>query len=260
MAPIELKDLKIQLQDLLNNGFIHPSISHWGALVLFVKKKYRSMRLYIYYRHQNKLTIKNQYPLLHIDYLFDQLKGALTEVLPVEGKGKLCTSNNICMWYGHYDFLVMPFGLTNALVAFMDLMNHIFQPYLDQFVVVFIDVIMVYSKSETEYDEHLRIVLQVLQKKQLYEKLSKCKVWLSEVVFLGHVISVEEIRIDPKKIEAILQWKAPNNVSETRSFLGLAEYYRRFVNEFFKMAMLMIKLQKNIPFVWTEQCQESFEN
>ncbi|XP_040951282.1 uncharacterized protein [Gossypium hirsutum] len=162
--------------------------------------------------------------------------------------------------YGHYEFFVMPFGLTNAPAAFMDLMNRIFQPYLDQFVVVFIDDILVYSKSESEHDQHLRTVLQILREKQLYGKLSKCEFWLSEVVFLGHVVSADGIRVDPKKIEAIVQWKAPKNVSEVRSFLGLAGYYRRFVNGFSKIALPMTKLlQKNVPFIWDDQCQRSFE-
>ncbi|KAG8500394.1 hypothetical protein CXB51_004416 [Gossypium anomalum] len=128
--------------------------------------------------------------------------------------------------YGHYEFLVMPFGLTNAPAAFMDLMNRVFQPYLDQFVVVFINDILVYSKSEDEHDEYLRVVLQILREKQLYAKISKCEFWLHEVTFLEHVVFIEGIRVDPRKIEAVLDWKQPKNVSEIRSFLGLAGYYR----------------------------------
>ncbi|KAK5811401.1 hypothetical protein PVK06_026731 [Gossypium arboreum] len=127
------------------------------------------------------------------------------------------------------------------------------------FMVVFIDDILVYSKFESEHEQHLRIVLQTLREKQLYEKLSKYEFWLSEVVFLGHVVSANGIRVDPKNIEAIVQWKTPKNVSEVRSFLGLAGYYRRFVNGFSKIALPMTKLlQKNVPFVWNDQCQESF--
>lgn len=162
--------------------------------------------------------------------------------------------------YSHYEFLVMPFRLTNAPAAFMDLMNRIFQSYLDQFVVVFIDDILVYSKTEAEHDQHLRIVLQILREKQLYRKLSKYEFWLSEVVFLGHVVSADGIRVDPKKIKAIVQWKAPKNLSEVRSFLGLAGYYRRFVNGFSKIALPMTKLlQKNVHFIWDDQCQKIFE-
>ena len=162
--------------------------------------------------------------------------------------------------YGHYEFLVMPFGLTNAPAAFMDMMNRVFRPYLDQFVVVFIDDILVYSKSEAEHEQHLRIVLQTLREKQLYAKFSKCEFWLSEVVFLGHVVSAKGIQVDPKKIEAVMEWKQPKNVAEVRSFLGLAGYYRRFVEGFSSIAALLTKLlRKDVPFIWSATQQESFE-
>ncbi|KAG8497034.1 hypothetical protein CXB51_008258 [Gossypium anomalum] len=149
--------------------------------------------------------------------------------------------------YGHYEFLVMPFGLTNAPTAFMDLMNRVFQPYLDQFVVVFIDDILVYSETEAKHDEHLRTVF-------------KCEFWLREVTFLGHVVSAEEIKVDPRKIDAILKWKPPRSVSKIRSFLGLAGYYRRFVEGFSVVAAPLMKLiRKGVPFVWTEKHQEAFE-
>ncbi|KAK5775362.1 hypothetical protein PVK06_043246 [Gossypium arboreum] len=148
----------------------------------------------------------------------------------------------------------MPFGLTNAPAAFMDLMNRVFQPYLDQFVVVFIDDILVYSEMEAKHDEHLRIVLQVLREKELYAKFSKCEFWLREVTFLGHVVSAEGIKVDPRKIEAILEWKPPRSVSEIQSFLGLAGYYRRFVEGFSVIAAPLTKLiRKGVPFVWTEK-------
>lgn len=154
----------------------------------------------------------------------------------------------------------MPFGLTNAPAAFMDLMNRVFQPFLDQFVVVFIDDILVYSETEAKHDEHLRIVLRVLREKEFFAKFSKCEFWLREVTFLGHVVSAEGINVDLRKIEAILEWKPPRTVSEIRSFLGLAGYYRRFVEGFSVMAAPLTKLiRKGIPFVWTEKQQEAFE-
>ncbi|XP_052477803.1 uncharacterized protein LOC128033768 [Gossypium raimondii] len=162
--------------------------------------------------------------------------------------------------YSHYEFLVMPFGLTNAPTAFMYLMNRVFQQYLDRFVVVFIDSILVYSRTEDEHDEHLRIVLQILREKQLYAKFSKCEYWLRTETFLGHVVSVEGIRVDPQKIKAVLDWKQPKNVSEIRSFLGLAGYYQRFVEGFSLIAAPLTKLlHKSIPFDWTNAQQESFE-
>ncbi|KAA3483080.1 DNA/RNA polymerases superfamily protein [Gossypium australe] len=151
MVPKELVELKAQIQELLDRGFIFPSVSLWEALVLLVKRKDGSISMCIDYRQLNKLTIKNKYPLPRIDDLFDQTR------------------------YGHYEFLVMPFGLTNTPTAFTYLMNRVFQPYLDRFVVVFIDDILVYSKTEDEHDEYLRVVLQILREKQLYAKFSKCE-------------------------------------------------------------------------------------
>ncbi|WOH15373.1 hypothetical protein DCAR_0934911 [Daucus carota subsp. sativus] len=162
--------------------------------------------------------------------------------------------------YGHFEFLVMPFGLTNAPAVFMALMNKVFQPFLDKFVIVFIDDILVYSKSKSEHEEHLRTALQILRENQLYAKLSKCEFWLDHVVFLGHVISSKGIEVDPKKIEAIWNWEVPKNVTEVRSFLGMAGYYRRFVEGFSRIAGPMTKLlRKNVPFQWTEEAQQSFD-
>ena len=162
--------------------------------------------------------------------------------------------------YGHYEFLVMPFGLTNAPVIFMDLMNRIFRPYLDKFVVVFIDDILIYSHDETEHAEHLRTVLQILRDNQLYAKFSKSEFWLREVDFLGHIVSGEGIKVDTSKISAIVDWKPPRNVSEVRSFLGLVGYYRRFVEGFSMIATPLTRLlRKDVKFEWTEKCQQSFD-
>ena len=136
----------------------------------------------------------------------------------------------------------MPFGLTNAPAAFMDLMNRVFRPYVDQFVVVFIDDILVYSKDRENHDTHLRVVLETLRNEQLYAKLSKCEFWLNEVSFLRHIVSKEGIQVDLKKIEVVVEWKPPRNVIEVHSFLGLAGYYRRFVKEFSMIAAPMTRL------------------
>ncbi|KAA3466315.1 DNA/RNA polymerases superfamily protein [Gossypium australe] len=255
MAPIELKELKPQLQELIDRGFARPSFSPWGAQVLFLKKKDGMMRMCIDYRQLNKVMIKNKYPLPRIDDLFDQLKGA-TVFLKIDlrsGYYQLRMKDldvpkfAFRTRYEHYEFLVMPFRLTNAPAIFIDLINQIFRPYLDRFVV-------------SEHAEHLRIVLQTLRDKQLFAKFCKCKFWLREVGFLGHIVSVEGIRVDPSKISAVVDWKPQRNVSEVRSFLGLAGYYQRFVKGFSMIATPMTRLlQKDVKFEWSEKCQQSFK-
>ncbi|RVW79623.1 Transposon Ty3-I Gag-Pol polyprotein [Vitis vinifera] len=268
MAPVELKELKVQLQELLDKGFIRPSVSPWGAPVLFVKKKDGSMRLCIDYRELNKVTVRNKYPLPRIDDLFDQLQGACVfskidlrsgyHQLRVRGEDVPKTAFRTR--YGHYEFLVMPFGLTNAPAAFMDLMNRVFKPYLDQFVVVFIDDMLVYSRSREEHEGHLSIVLQTLRDKQLYAKLKKCEFWLDRISFLGHVVSNDGISVDPGEVDAVANWRRPSTVTEIRSFLGLAGYYRRFIEGFSKIALPLTKLtQKGVKFEWSDDCECSFQ-
>ena len=162
--------------------------------------------------------------------------------------------------YGHFEFIVMPFGLTNAPAAFMDLMHRVFQPYLDQFVVVFMDDILIYSQLEWEHEYHLRIVLQLLRDHQLYTKLSKCEFWIIEVRFLGHVVSALGVSVDPEKVEAVMSLERPNSVFEIRSFLGLTGYYRRFIKDFSRLAALMTRLtRKEVEFDWDDRCEEAFQ-
>ena len=156
-------------------------------------------------------------------------------------------------------YLDMPFGVANALGVFMDYMNRVFHPYLDSFMVVFIDDILVYSKTREEHEEHLRIMLQTLKDWQLYAQLSKCEFWLEKVSFLGHVISQGGIAVDPSKIEVVLKWESPKSVFEIKSFLGLARYYRRFIEGFSMLALPLTKLtRKGQAFVWDTQCEHSF--
>ncbi|KAL4038164.1 hypothetical protein IC575_001771 [Cucumis melo] len=197
--------------ELLDKGFIRPSVSPWGAPVLFVKKKDGSMRLCIDYRELNKVTVKNRYPLPRIDDLFDQLQGAtvFSKIDLRSGYHQLRIKDEdvpktaFRSRYGHYEFIVMSFGLTNAPAVFMDLMNRVFREFLDTFVIVFIDDILIYSKTEAEHEEHLRMVLQTLRDNKLYAKFSKCEFWLKQVSFLGHVVSKDGVSVDPAKIEAI---------------------------------------------------------
>nr|GEW58872.1 putative reverse transcriptase domain-containing protein [Tanacetum cinerariifolium] len=196
MAPVELKELKDQLQELLERGFIRPSVSPWGAPVLFVKKKDGSMR-----SGYHQLRVKKR------------------DVSKIAFRTR----------YGHYEFLVMPFGLTNAL-------------------------------TREEHEDHLRIVLEILRQKKLYAKFSKCDFWLGQMAFLGHVVSADGITMDPAKVEAITKWPRPTTVTKVKSFLGLASYYRRFVEGFSLLTLPLTKLiRKGEKFVWNEEREKSFE-
>ncbi|GKC68282.1 putative nucleotidyltransferase, ribonuclease H [Tanacetum coccineum] len=236
LAPSEMQELSGQLQELQDKGFIRPSHSPWGAPVLFVKKKDGSLRMCIDYRELNKLTVKNRYPLPRIDDLFDQLQGSrfFSKIDLRSGYHQLRVHEDdipktaFRTRYGHFEFTVMPFGLTNAPAVFMDLMNRVCKLYLDKFVIVFIDDILIYSKTKEDHEVHLGLVLELLRKEKLYAKFSKCEFWLQEVHFLGHVVNQNGIHVDPSKIEAVKNWKTPTTPSEIRSFLGLAEQEEAF--------------------------------
>ncbi|GJV91325.1 putative reverse transcriptase domain-containing protein [Tanacetum coccineum] len=268
LAPSEMEELSTQLQELSDKGFIRPSSSPWGAPVLFVKKKDGSFRMCLDYRELNKLTVKNRYPLPRIDDLFDQLQGSsvYSKIDLRSGYHQLRVRDEdipktaFRTRYGHYEFQVMPFGLTNAPIVFMDLMNRVCRPYLDKFMIVFIDDILIYSKTKEEHDAHLRLILELLKKEELYAKFSKCDFWLSKVQFLGHVIDSEGIHVDPAKIESIKDWESPKTPTEIRQFLGLAGYYRRFIEGFSKIAKPMTKLtQKSVKFNWGEKEETAFQ-
>ncbi|GJZ58399.1 putative reverse transcriptase domain-containing protein [Tanacetum coccineum] len=219
------------------------------------------------YHELNKLTVKNCYPLLRIDDLFDQLQG-------------LSVYSKIDLRSGYHqlrvreedipktafrtrtplDFQVMPFGLTNAPAVFMDLMNRVCKPYLDKFVIVFIDDILIYSKHKQEHEEHLKLILELLKKEELCAKFSKCEFWIPKVQFLGHVIDSQGIHVDPAKIESIKDWASPKSPIEIRQFLGLVGYYRRFIEGFSKIAKPMTKLtQKKVKFEWGDKQETMFQ-
>ena len=202
------------------------------------------------YRPLNAVIVKNKYPLPRIDTLFDQLAGAkvFSKIDLRSGYHQIkirpqdIPRTAFSTRYGLYEYLVMSFGLTNAPTFFMYLMNSVFMPELDKFLVVFIDDILIYSKNEEEHARHLRIILTRLREHQLYAKFSKCEFWLDRVQFLGHVLTPEGVSIDPSKVQDVLDWKSPRSVHQIRQFLGLAGYYRRFIPDFSKIAQPMTKL------------------
>jgi hypothetical protein len=257
----------MQLEELLKKGYICPSVSPWGAPIPFVKKKDGTLRLCIDFQQLNKYTINNKYPLPRIDDLFDRLRGEniyskidlRVGYHQVRINEEDIHKTTFRTMYGHYEFVVVPFGMTNAPVVFMSLMNDIFKNYLDKFVIVFLDDILIYSKSKEEHGHHLRLVLQVLRKHQLYAKLSKCYFYQNQIHYLGHIILEKGIVVYPKKIEAIRGWPTPSNVSGVRSFMGLVGYYRRFIVEFSNISYPITSLQKKgTKFEWTLKCENNF--
>ncbi|XP_052623525.1 transposon Ty3-I Gag-Pol polyprotein isoform X1 [Lactuca sativa] len=220
------------------------------------------------YRELNKLTIKNRYPLPRIDDLFDQLQGPnyFSKIDLRSGYHQLrvleedVPKTAFRTRYGHYEFVVMSFGLTNAPAVFMDLMNRVCRPYLDQLVIVFIDDILIYSRSKEEHSQHLHRVLETLLAEKLYAKFSKCEFWIRRVEFLGHVVSEAGIHVDPSKIKAIENWLAPKTPTEIRQFLGLAGYYCRFIQNFSRIAKPLTTLtQKGVAFDWEEKQERAFQ-
>nr|GEU47144.1 reverse transcriptase domain-containing protein [Tanacetum cinerariifolium] len=268
LAPSEMKELAKQLQKLSEKGFIRPSSSPWRAPVLFIKKKDGSFRMCIDYRELNKLTVKNRYPLPRIDDLFDQLQGSSiyskidlrTGYHQLRIREEDIPTTAFRTRYGHYEFRVMPFGLTNAPAVFMDLMYRVCKPYIDKFVIVFIDDILIYSNDKEEHREHLKTILELLKREQLYEKFSKCNFWLESVQFLGHVIDSKGVYVDHAKITAIKNWATPTTPTEVRQFLGLAGYYQRFIEGFSLISKPLTKLtQNNKKFEWETETEEAFQ-
>jgi hypothetical protein len=268
LSPPELAELKKQLIELLNSGKIRPSVSPWGASTLFVAKKdAEERRLCFDYRPVNEVTIKNNSSLPNIEELFDQLLGAkfFSKIDLRSGYHQIrihpedVDKTAFNTRYGHFEFLVLPFGLCNAPSTFMELMQRVFRDCVDEFVIVFMDDILVYSKTAEAHAQHLRHVMKLLRENQLYAKRSKCLFFQSRIKFLGHVITPDGISVDEEKITAIQRWPIPKNVSELRSFLGLAGYYRKFVRDFSQVALpLTLLLHSETKFEMKNEQLQSF--
>ncbi|GJR70755.1 putative reverse transcriptase domain-containing protein [Tanacetum coccineum] len=262
------RQVEFRIDLLLEKGFIRSSSSPWGAPVLFVKKKDGSFRMCIDYRELNKLTVENRYHLSRIDDIFDQLYGSSVyskidlrlEYHQLRIKEEDIPITAFRTRYGHFEFQVMPFGLTNVPAVFMDLMNRVCKSYLDKFIIVFIDDILVYSKNEEAHGKHLKIILELLKKERLYAKFLKCDFWLDSVQFLGHVIDHSCVQVNPTKIEAIKSWAAPTTLTKVKQFLGLVGYYRRFIEGFSLISEPLTKLtQKDKKYEWGKEEEEAFQ-
>ncbi|KAJ9507837.1 hypothetical protein QJQ45_019250, partial [Haematococcus lacustris] len=267
MSQPELDQLKKQLDDLLAKGFIRPSTSPFAAPVLFVRKKDGSLRLCVDFRALNQQTLKNRYPLPRIDDLLDQLSGAQvfskidlrSEYHQIRVAEDDIPKTAFRTRYGHYEFTVLPFGLCNAPATFQQLMNDVFKPHLDDFVLVYLDDILVFSKSAADHERHLHLTLSLLRQHQLCANLAKCAFWLDTVDFLGHIVSAAGIQPDPTKVKAVLDWPAPQDKHQLRSFLGTANYYRRLLHHHaHRVLPLTDLLRDEQPWRWGEAEQRAF--
>jgi hypothetical protein len=269
LSPSELEELRKTLDDLLAKGFIRPSNSPWGAPVLFAPKKDGGLRFCIDYRGLNKQTVKNAYLLPRADDLIDQLHGArlFSKIdlrsgywqIPIDPSDVSKTAFRTR--YGHFEWLVLPFGLTNAPAAFIDLMQKVFRDLLDRGVVIFLDDILIYSKTAEEHEQLLREVFTRLRHHKLYAKESKCELWRTEVTFLGHVINAEGVSMEASKVAATSAWPQPQDPSDIRSFLGLAGFYRRFIRQFSRFAApLTDLLVKGAIFEWSDRHNHAFHS
>ena len=267
LSPAENAEVQRQVAEGLQRQIIEPSSSPYGAPVLFVRKKDSSLRMCVDYRALNKITTKNKYPLPRIDDLLDQLHGAsVFSSLDLQSgyhqiriKEEDVPKTAFRTPLGHYQFRVLSFGLTNAPATFQATMNNIFRKQLGRFVLMYLDDILIFSKSPEEHAEHFRTVLDILRANHLYAKLSKCEFNKPELQFLGHIVGRQGIRVDPAKTAVISDWPRPKDAHQLRSFLGLATYFRRFVQGFSKLVSPLTDLIKGkVQWNWSERCQAAF--
>jgi hypothetical protein len=269
LSPLELREPKEQLARFIDQGIIEPSKSPYGASILFVPKPNgRGLRLCVDFRALNSITIKNRNPIPRIDDLLDAIAGAsfFTSIDLTSGYHQIRISEEdvpktaFRTPFGHYQFKVLIEGLNNAPATFQTVMNNIFRPYLRDFVVVYLDYILVYSKTEQDHERHLRLVLQKLREERFFACRQKCEFAKPEIKFLDHIVGADGIKVNPAKIAAVNDWPEPVNVHQVRFFLGLANYFRKCIQGYAKLAAPLTDLTKaNHSFRWTDECQSAFD-
>ncbi|GJP48756.1 hypothetical protein CLOM_g8031 [Closterium sp. NIES-68] len=268
LSPAEYEEAKLQIKDYLDKGWIEPSASPYGAPILFVHKKGGGLRMCVDYRALNKITIKNRYPLPRIEDLFDRLQGAqwFSALDLAQGYHQLrITDEDVPKTafrtpFGHFQWRVLSFGLTNAPASFQRAMNDVFREALGEFVLVYLDDILVYSKTEAEHTQHLKWVLGKLREHKYFARLWKCHFYKRELEYLGHIVGNNGLKVDPKKVTAVQEWPVPQDVGQVRSFLGLANYFRRFLENYSTIvAPLTALTRKGWAWEWTSECQQAFE-
>eukprot|EP00253_Pinus_taeda_P022227 PITA_22227 len=259
-------EIERAIQELLALGHIRPSTSPFASFVVLVKKKDNTLRMCIDYRALNKKTLKNRYPISRIDELMDELKGARfflkiylrSRYHQIQVREQGIPKTFRCH-YGHFEFLVMSFGLTNAPATFQSCMNHIFRSYLRKFVLMFFDDILIYSRTWEEHLQHIEKVLHILEEQQFYAKFSKCEFGLTEMLYLGHIIVVDRVRVHEEKIMAIRDLQELSNMTELRGFIGICTYYRKFIKSFSQLAAPLTDLTRKGAFSWSDTTQQAFD-
>ena len=269
LSEVELKALDEYIKENLSKGYIQASTSPAGAPILFVKKRDGSLRLCVDYRGLNKITVKNRYPLPLISESLDRLRSATVFTkLDLRSGYNLVRIAEGDEWktafrtrYGHYEYRVMPFGLTNAPATFQNLMNDIFREFLDDFAIVYLDDILIFSQTLEEHKRHVRLVLERLRANGLFAKPEKCSFYQDEIDYLGYIVSANGIKMDPKKVSAITEWPEPTSVNNIQSFLGFANFYRRFIKDYSRIAAPLTRLLKKNPgSSWTTQPARLFSS
>lgn len=269
LSPLEFAEAQKQVTKFLNDGIIQPSKSPYGAPILFVPKPNgRGLRLCVDYRALNKVTIKNRYPIPRIDDLLDAVAGAkyFTNLDLTSGYHQIRISDEdvpktaFRTPMGHFEFKVLIEGLTNAPATFQTVMNQIFASEIRKFVVVYLDDILIYSRTRVEHERHVRQALEILRQNHFYVCAAKSRFFQEEIKFLGHIVGKDGIRPDPAKVSAVNEWKTPTDQTGVRSFLGLANYFRKFIQGYANLALPLTELtKKDHPFSWTPTCREAFD-